>query len=37
MELPKLEVRGSFKTRKLCPPYVGPFQILRLVGSIVYQ
>jgi len=34
---PKLGLRGIFKTKKLCPRYVGPFQILRRVGSAAYQ
>jgi hypothetical protein len=34
---PKLGLRGVFKTKKLCPRYVGPFQILKRVGPAAYQ
>jgi len=34
---PKLGLQGVFKTKKLCPRYVGPFQILRRIGSTTYQ
>jgi len=34
---PKLGLQGVFKTKKLCPKYVGPFQILRRIGSTTYQ
>ncbi|KAK2415814.1 hypothetical protein QL285_038265 [Trifolium repens] len=34
---PKLGLRGIFKTKKLCPRYIGPYQILRRVGPIAYQ
>ncbi|MCI15610.1 hypothetical protein A2U01_0036748, partial [Trifolium medium] len=26
-----------FKTKKLCPRYIGPYQIFRRVGSVAYQ
>jgi hypothetical protein len=34
---PKLGLRGVFKTKKLCPRYIGPYQILRRVGPVAYQ
>jgi hypothetical protein len=34
---PKLGLRGVFRTKKLCPRYIGPYQILRCVGSVAYQ
>ena len=34
---PKLGLRGVFKTKKLCPWYVEPFQILRRIGPADYQ
>jgi hypothetical protein len=34
---PKLGLRGVFKTKKLCPMFVGPFQILKRVGQVSYQ
>ncbi len=34
---PKMGLRGVFKTKKLCPRYVRPFQILRRIGSATYQ
>ncbi|KAK2449583.1 hypothetical protein QL285_008768 [Trifolium repens] len=34
---PKLGLRGIFKTKKLCPRYIGPYQILRRVGPVAYQ
>ena len=34
---PKLGLRGVFRTKKLCPRYIGPYQILRRVGSVAYQ
>ncbi|MCI30711.1 retrotransposon protein, partial [Trifolium medium] len=30
---PKLGFCGVFKTKKLCPRYIGPYQIIRRVGS----
>ncbi|KAK2403898.1 putative mitochondrial protein [Trifolium repens] len=34
---PKLGLRGAFKTKKLCPRFIGPYQILRRVGPVAYQ
>ena len=34
---PKLGLRGVFRTKKLCPRYIGPFQILRRIGPAAYQ
>ncbi|MCI47317.1 hypothetical protein A2U01_0068558, partial [Trifolium medium] len=32
-----LNLRGAFKTKKLCPRYVGPFQIIERVGEVAYR
>ncbi|MCI36849.1 hypothetical protein A2U01_0058072, partial [Trifolium medium] len=32
-----LRLRGAFKTKKLCPRYVGPFQITERVGEVAYR
>ncbi|MCI34516.1 hypothetical protein A2U01_0055736, partial [Trifolium medium] len=32
-----LNLRGAFKTKKLCPRYVGPFQIIERVGEVAYK
>jgi hypothetical protein len=34
---PKLGLRGVFRTKKLCPRYIGPFLILRRIGPVAYQ
>jgi len=34
---PKLGLQGAFRTKKLCPKYIGPFQILRRIGPVAYQ
>ncbi|KAK2409904.1 hypothetical protein QL285_045301 [Trifolium repens] len=34
---PKLGLRGVFKTKKLCPRFIRPYQILRRVGPVAYQ
>ncbi|GAU49756.1 hypothetical protein TSUD_407990 [Trifolium subterraneum] len=34
---PKLGLRGVFKTKKLAPRYIGPYQILKRVGPVSYQ
>ncbi|GAU10392.1 hypothetical protein TSUD_417700, partial [Trifolium subterraneum] len=34
---PKLGLRGMFKTKKLAPRYIGPYQILKRVGPVAYQ
>jgi len=34
---PKLGLRGVFKTKKLSPRYIAPFQMLRCIGSSAYQ
>jgi len=33
----KLGLRGVFRTKKLSPRYIGPFQILRRIGPATYQ
>jgi len=35
--MPKLGLWGVFKTKKLCPRYVGPFQILWCIGPAAYR
>ena len=30
-------MRGAFRTKKLCPRYIGPFQILQRIGPAAYQ
>ncbi|GAU51141.1 hypothetical protein TSUD_240800 [Trifolium subterraneum] len=34
---PKLGLRGVFKTKKLAPRYIGPYQILKRVGPVAHQ
>ncbi|MCH84558.1 hypothetical protein A2U01_0005390 [Trifolium medium] len=34
---PKLGLRGVFKTKKPCSRYIGPYQIIRRIGSVSYQ
>ncbi|CAJ2628780.1 unnamed protein product [Trifolium pratense] len=34
---PMLRLRGVFKTKKLCPRYIGPFQIIERVGEVAYR
>ncbi|GAU33777.1 hypothetical protein TSUD_393390 [Trifolium subterraneum] len=34
---PKLGLRNVFKTKKLAPRYIGPYQILKRVGPLAYQ
>jgi hypothetical protein len=34
---PKLGLRGVFRTRNLCPRFIGPFQILIRIGPATYQ
>ncbi|GAU37353.1 hypothetical protein TSUD_395350 [Trifolium subterraneum] len=34
---PKMGLRGVFKTKKLSPRYIGPYQILKRVGHVAYQ
>ncbi|MCI48401.1 hypothetical protein A2U01_0069644, partial [Trifolium medium] len=32
-----LDLKGAFKTKKLCPGYIGPFQIIERVGEVSYR
>ncbi|MCI12338.1 putative retrotransposon gag protein [Trifolium medium] len=32
-----LNLKGAFKTKKLCPSYIGPFQIIERVGEVAYR
>ncbi|MCH99633.1 hypothetical protein A2U01_0020647 [Trifolium medium] len=34
---PMLNLRGAFKDKKLCPRYIGPFQIIEHVGEVAYR
>ncbi|MCI20384.1 hypothetical protein A2U01_0041546, partial [Trifolium medium] len=34
---PMLNLRGAFKTKKLCPRYIGPFQIIKCIGEVAYR
>ncbi|XP_058741752.1 uncharacterized protein LOC131614143 [Vicia villosa] len=34
---PRLRLKGPFKTRKLSPRYVGPYQIMRWIGEVAYH
>ncbi|XP_050889368.1 uncharacterized protein LOC127094594 [Lathyrus oleraceus] len=34
---PRLRLKGSFKSRKLSPRYVGPYQIIDKIGEVAYK
>ncbi|MCI44351.1 hypothetical protein A2U01_0065590, partial [Trifolium medium] len=34
---PILKLRGAFKTKKLCPRYIGMFQIIERIGEVAYR
>ncbi|MCI36672.1 hypothetical protein A2U01_0057895, partial [Trifolium medium] len=34
---PMLNLRCAFKTKKLCPRYIGPFQIIECIGEVAYR
>ncbi|PNX98730.1 retrotransposon protein, partial [Trifolium pratense] len=34
---PRLGLRGIFKTKKLSPRYIGPYQIIKRVGTVAYK
>ena len=34
---PRLRLKGPFKSRKLSPRYVGPYEILERIGEVAYR
>ncbi|MCI10985.1 hypothetical protein A2U01_0032083 [Trifolium medium] len=32
-----LKLRGVFKAKKLCPRYIGPYQIIERIGEVAYR